>query len=175
RAWAAASTEGLLIYSLDETVTFDPFDLTIDLTPESVLEVLSDGEYLKALVMAFRLNEKPLIRHVYESISRGDIRLVSRQLPVVYVPQLLQFVADHLERSPHLEFDLLWANTLLMTHGRYLRDRSADYASVFRVLQKGLGDCEQTISKLCDENISALSYIIDQGKLKRQMDTDTVF
>ncbi|KAI3601293.1 small nucleolar ribonucleoprotein complex subunit [Moniliophthora roreri] len=174
RAWAAASTEGLLIFSLDETVTFDPFDLTIDLTPESVLEVLSDGEYLKALVMAFRLNEKPLIRHVYESIPRGDIRLVSRQLPVLYVPQLLRFVADHLERSPHLEFDLLWANTLLMTHGRYLRNRSADYASVFRVLQKGLGDCEQTISKLCDENISTLSYIIDQGKLKRQMDIDTV-
>ncbi|KAK1229844.1 U3 snoRNP protein [Marasmius sp. AFHP31] len=148
RAWAAASTEGLLIYSLDETVTFDPFDLSIDLTPESVLEVLSSREYLKALVMAFRLNEKPLIRHVYENIPRADIRLVSRQLPVLYVPQLLRFVADHLEQSPHLEFDLLWANTLLMTHGRYLRDRSADYASIFRILQKGLGDCEDTISKL---------------------------
>ncbi|KAL0062025.1 U3 snoRNP protein [Marasmius tenuissimus] len=148
RAWAAASTEGLLIYSLDETVTFDPFDLSIDLTPESVLEVLSSGEYLKALVMAFRLNEKPLIRHVYENIPRADIRLVSRQLPVLYVSQLLRFVADHLEQSPHLEFDLLWANTLLMTHGRYLRDRSADYASIFRMLQKGLGDCEDTISKL---------------------------
>ena len=31
-ASAAASTEGLLIYSLDEPVTFDPFDLSIDLT-----------------------------------------------------------------------------------------------------------------------------------------------
>jgi periodic tryptophan protein 2 len=35
RAWAAASTEGLLIYSLDETVTFDPFELSIDLKPFS--------------------------------------------------------------------------------------------------------------------------------------------
>ncbi|KAJ8081548.1 U3 snoRNP protein [Marasmius tenuissimus] len=173
RAWAAASTEGLLIYSLDETVTFDPFDLSIDLTPESVLEVLSSGEYLKALVMAFRLNEKPLIRHVYENIPRADIRLVSRQLPVLYVSQLLRFVADHLEQSPHLEFDLLWANTLLMTHGRYLRDRSADYASIFRMLQKGLGDCEDTISKLCDQNFSTLTYLIDQGTLVQKMDIDT--
>ena len=148
RAWAAASTEGLLIYSLDETVTFDPFDLSIDLTPQSILSVLSSREFLKALVMAFRLAEKPLIQRVYESIPRGDIRLTARQLPIVYVPQLLRFVADHLERSPHLEFDLLWGNALLMAHGRYLKERSGEFASVFRALQKGLADFEQSISKL---------------------------
>ncbi|KAJ7211191.1 quinon protein alcohol dehydrogenase-like superfamily [Mycena pura] len=46
RAWAAASTEGLLVYS-PNTVTFDPFDLSIDLTPHAVL---AGGEHLKALV-----------------------------------------------------------------------------------------------------------------------------
>jgi periodic tryptophan protein 2 len=148
RAWAAASTEGLLIYSLDETVSFDPFDLSIDLTPQSILSVLSSREFLKALVMAFRLTEKPLIQRVYESIPPGDIRLIARQLPLVYVPQLLRFVADHLERSPHLEFDLVWANALLMAHGRYLRERSGEFASVFRALQKGLNDFEQSISRL---------------------------
>ena len=148
RAWAAASTEGLLIYSLDETLSFDPFDLSIDLTPQSILSVLSSREFLKALVMAFRLTEKPLIQHVYESIPRGDIRLTSRQLPVVYVPQLLRFIADHLDRSPHLEFDLLWVNALLMAHGRYLRERSGEFASVFRALQKGLTDFEQAISRM---------------------------
>ena len=148
RAWAAASTEGLLIYSLDETVTFDPFDLTLDLTPQSILEALDSHEHLKALVMGFRLNEKPLIQRVYEKIPRGDIRLITRQLPVVYVPLLLRFVADHLDKSPHLEFDLLWANTVLIVHGRLLRDRSGEFASVFRALQKGLSDLEQSISKL---------------------------
>ncbi|KAJ7778254.1 WD40-repeat-containing domain protein [Mycena metata] len=166
RAWAAASTEGLLIYSLDDTIAFDPFDLSIDLTPQAVVDVLASREYLKALVMAFRLNEKPLIQRVYEAVPRGDIRLVARQLPVVYVPLLLRFVAEHLAQSPHLEFDLLWANTLLMAHGRYLRDRSAEYASVFRVLQKGLTDSEQSISRLCEENVSTLSYLIDQSKVK---------
>lgn len=149
RAWAAASTEGLLIYSLDESVSFDPFDLSIDLTPQSILEVLTSREYLKALVMAFRLNEKPLIQRVYEAIPRGDIRLIARQLPVLYIPLLLRFVAGHLEKSPHLEFDLVWANTILMAHGRLLRDRSGEFASVFRVLQKALSDSEQSISKMC--------------------------
>ncbi|KAF7325915.1 Small nucleolar ribonucleoprotein complex subunit [Mycena kentingensis (nom. inval.)] len=173
RAWAAASTEGLLIYSLDETVTFDPFDLSIDLTPQSVLDVLNDGEYLKALVMAFRLNEKPLIQRVYEGVPQRDIRLVARQLPEMYVPLLLRFVAEHLARSPHLEFDLLWANTLLVAHGRQLRDRSAEYASVFRVLQKALVDFEQSISRLCEENSSTLAYLLDQQTAKQRMDVET--
>ena len=148
RAWAAASTEGLLIYSLDEAVTFDPFDLSIDLTPQSVLEVLSEREFLKALVMAFRLNEKPLIQKVYESIPPSDIRLMARQLPIIYVPLLLKLVAENLEKSPHLEFHLTWANTLLMVHGRHLKERSGEYASVLRMLQKGLSESEATISKL---------------------------
>ncbi|KAI0346477.1 WD40 repeat-like protein [Trametopsis cervina] len=168
RAWAAASTEGLLIYSLDDTMTFDPFDLDIDLTPQSLLSVLSKREYLKALVMAYRLNEKPLIHKVYETIPRTDIRLMARQLPVVYLSQMLRLVAEHLDKSPHLEFDLLWVTALLHAHGRYLRDRSGEHASVFRMLQKGLMDAEQSISRLCDENSSTLSYLIDQSKVKQQ-------
>lgn len=148
RAWAAASTEGLLIYSLDETVTFDPFDLTIDLTPQSVLDVLGEGEYLKALVLAFRLNEKPIIRRVYEGIPRADIRLIARQMPVVYIAALIQFVAEHLEKSPHLEFDLIWVRAILMSHGRYLRDRSGEFAPVLRATQRALGDVQQSISNL---------------------------
>lgn len=148
RAWAAASTEGLLIYSIDDTLTFDPFDLDIDLTPQSLLKTLASRSYLKALVMAFRLNEKPLIQRVYESIPRSDIRLIARQLPVVYIAAMLRFVAEHLDKSPHLEFDLLWVKEILMAHGRHLRDRNADYASVFRTLMKGLMDFQKNVSKL---------------------------
>ncbi|KAF9225973.1 WD40 repeat-like protein [Gyrodon lividus] len=167
RAWAAASTEGLLIYSLDDTLAFDPFDLTIDLTPQSVLDVLAEREFLKALVLAFRLNEKSLIQRIYESIPRSDVRLVARQVPVVYISALLQFIAEHLEKSPHLEFDLLWIRAVLMAYGRYLRDRSGEFAPVLRAAQKALGDVEQSISRLCDENTSTLRYMIDQSKARQ--------
>lgn len=148
RAWAAASTEGLLIYSVDDTLAFDPFDLDIDLTPQSLLTVLANKEYLKALVMAFRLNEKPLIQKVYEGIPRKDIGLIARQVPTVYLDSLLRFVASHLEKSPHLEFDLIWSGSLLAAHGRFLRERSGEYASVLRMLMKALMDSETIISKL---------------------------
>ena len=148
RAWAAASTEGLLIYSLDDSITFDPFDLDMDLTPQSVLVVLANREHLKALVMAFRLNEKPLVQKVYESVPRDDIRLLASQLPVTYIPTMLQFIASHMEKSPHMEFDLLWVNALLAAHGRYLRDRSTQFASVFRTLQRGLLGYQDTVSRM---------------------------
>ncbi|OBZ67291.1 Periodic tryptophan protein 2 [Grifola frondosa] len=166
RAWAAASTEGLLIYSVDDNITFDPFDLDIDLTPQALLSVLAQREFLKALVMAFRLNERPLIHRVYEAVPRADIRLLARQLPVVYVGTLLRFVAEHMERSPHVEFDLLWVSALLSAHGRHLRDHAGEYASVLRAVQKGLIDFEQLISRLCDDNTSTLAYLIDQAKVK---------
>ncbi|CAI9114031.1 OLC1v1014650C2 [Oldenlandia corymbosa var. corymbosa] len=34
RTWAAATTEGVLIYSMDDSFIFDPTDLDIDVTPE---------------------------------------------------------------------------------------------------------------------------------------------
>ena len=61
RAWAAVSTEGLLIYSLDDVVMFDPFDLTIDLTPSTVKEALINKEYTAAIVYSFRLNDYKLV------------------------------------------------------------------------------------------------------------------
>jgi periodic tryptophan protein 2 len=148
RAWAAASTEGLLIYSIDDTITFDPFDLDIDLTPQAVLDTLASQSYLKSLVMAFRLNEKLLIQRVFESIPHSDVKLIARQLPVVYIMALLRFVAEQLDKGPHLEFDLLWVKETLFAHGRYLRDRSGEYASVFRALTKGLVDVQRNMSKL---------------------------
>jgi periodic tryptophan protein 2 len=148
RVWAAASTEGLLIYSLDETITFDPFDLDMDLTPQSVLSVLAQGQYLKSLIMAFRLNEKALIKRTYEAVAPGDIQLVARQLPVAYVPSILRFIGAHVENSPHMEFDLRWIHALLGAHGRYMRDRSTEFAPVFRAIQKGLGDFQRSIAKM---------------------------
>jgi len=34
RSWAAATTEGVLMYSIDESFVFDPTDLDMDVTPE---------------------------------------------------------------------------------------------------------------------------------------------
>ena len=68
REWAATTTEGLLVYSLDKNLFFDPFDLDMDITPDNVKKTLKDKEYTTALMLAFRLNEQNLIEEVVENI-----------------------------------------------------------------------------------------------------------
>ena len=68
RQWAATTTEGLLVYSLDSSLTFDPFDLTLDITPSLVRDTLRRKEWSSALMLSFRLNETKLIQEVVESI-----------------------------------------------------------------------------------------------------------
>lgn len=70
--WATVCTEGLLVYGLDVGVTFDPFDLSVEVTRDSVKAALKDQQYSAALGMSFRLNEKDLIVLVMESIPVTD-------------------------------------------------------------------------------------------------------
>lgn len=43
--WAAATTEGLLIYSLSSDLVFDPWDLQIGITPAAVREAIEDQDF----------------------------------------------------------------------------------------------------------------------------------
>ena len=147
-AWAAASTEGLLIYSVDNGLSFDPFDLSIELTPQSVLATLQKQSYLEALVMAFRLNEKTIINRVYEGIPYEEIGLVARQLPTTYVPRLLGVSAEVLERGPRLEWGLRWMREVLNAHGRWIRERSVELASVLREVKRAVSSFEGIVAKL---------------------------
>ena len=162
RAFCAASTEGLLVYSLDNALQFDPFDLDLDITPASTIAAVDSKDYLLALVMAFRLNERPLIRHVYESIPVPDVSLVVKHLPTVYLARLLRFVAQATDESPHLEFNLRWIEALLSAHGPYLKDNAASFGSELRTVQKAVAKIQADLARLADDNVYALDYLLAQ-------------
>ncbi|KAH8434541.1 snoRNA-binding rRNA-processing protein PWP2 [Aspergillus melleus] len=173
RAFCAASTEGLLIYSLDTDFVFDPFDLDIDITPANILATLEgakqaratntvddDNTFLKALIMAFRLNEAKLIRVVHEGIPPADVALVVRAVPTVYLPRLLRYVAHAAEETPHLEFNLVWIESLLSSHGRYFKDNSGTFASELRAVQRALDDIRENLKRLAEKNVYDLNYLL---------------
>ena len=72
RSWAAASTEGLVVYSLDSDIVFDPFQLDCDVTPERIQQASSNREHTNALMMSLRLNEPQLICHIMEAVKPSD-------------------------------------------------------------------------------------------------------
>lgn len=48
--WAAATTEGLLLYSLNANLIFDPWDLQLGITPASVRSALNQEDYSNGLL-----------------------------------------------------------------------------------------------------------------------------
>lgn len=162
RAFCAASTEGLLIYSLDTSFHFDPFDLDITVTPATTLATLDQKEYLKALVMAFRLNDRNLIRRVYEATPLFDIPLVVKELPNVYLGRLLRFVALQADESPHLEFNLMWIEALLNKHGRWMKDNRGGLEGELRSMEKTVRRIQAELARLADENIYRIEYLLAQ-------------
>ncbi|NXA91962.1 PWP2 protein, partial [Melanocharis versteri] len=123
RSWAATTTEGLLLYSLDSGLIFDPFELDIDVTPSNIHKTLSQKEYTMAIIMAFKLNEKKLIQEVIEAVPSSEVDVICSSVPDLYVEKLLEFLASAFETSCHLEFYLIWAHKLLMLHGQKLKTR----------------------------------------------------
>jgi hypothetical protein len=76
-AFGAATTEGLLIYSLDASLWFDPFQLDMAVTPASIREALKRGENTLALASAIRLNEANVTLEAIETIplTEGEHKL----------------------------------------------------------------------------------------------------
>ncbi|AAS50422.1 AAR057Wp [Eremothecium gossypii ATCC 10895] len=158
-AFAAASTEGLLVYSVDDSVLFDPFDLDLDITPQAVLDALANGDYLHATVMAFRLNEEYLINKVYEAIPPDHISLLCSNLPVVYVPRILKFIGDFAMDSQHLEFNLLWVKFLLAAHGHYMVAHKHQFASALRAVQRFLGRVAKDVAAAARSNTHSHTFL----------------
>lgn len=163
RSFAASSTEGLLIYSVDDEYYFDPYDLDVDVTPAAALSALrKDHDYLKALVMAFRLNERYLIHQIYEAVQSRDIPIVARRVPVLYLAQLLRFIASIMEDSPHVEFHLRWIDALLTSHGMFLKSHRIEFASEIRAVQKVVGKIQKDLVRVSDENMYLLKYLTQE-------------
>ncbi|CAJ2508111.1 Uu.00g092970.m01.CDS01 [Anthostomella pinea] len=172
-SFCAASTEGLLIYSLDNDLQFDPFDLNMEITPASTLAVLeTEKDYLKALVMAFRLNEAGLIKRVFQAIPYTDIPLVVEQFPTVYVARLLRFVAAQTEESPHFEFCLLWIKALVDKHGSWLTANRGKVDVELRVVARAIARMQNEIRRLADENVYMVDYLLGQAETKNASTDD---
>ncbi|CAN0497218.1 unnamed protein product, partial [Ectocarpus sp. 12 AP-2014] len=125
REWAACTTDGLLLYSLDEAAVFDPSDLDETVTPEAVQDAIGRKEWAKALLMSLHLNERELREKAVDAVPLSEVPLTAKAVPAPYALRLLGVVADRLTHSPRLEFHLTWSLSTLQAHGGFLRGLAA--------------------------------------------------
>jgi len=160
RSFSGVTTEGLLVYSLDRHLVFDPLNLSTDITPTKIKKELGKKNYLNALVMSLKLAEKHLIRQCVESVPHDHISLISKQLNLSYLPSLLTFVAEESETSRHIQFYLIWTKSLLYSHGSYLKSESKQVMPVLNLLIKNLTRKSEDLSRICDYNKYSIKYLI---------------
>lgn len=158
RNFAVACTEGIVIFSTDEYLLFDPFDLGVDVTPQNVHESIKNEEFQTALMMALRLNEENLILRAFEAVPLTQLDLVCR-LPRNFLEPALSFLSKHIQVTRHLEFFIRVCRSMLFCHAEHLQS-SGSCAPHLRILGKYLNQWHQDFSKLCDQNIWMLDYIL---------------
>lgn len=141
-AFSVGSTEGLLIYSVDSDTHFDPFELDLDVTIESCLRYLESKEYLHSLVMAFRLGDSKVLSNIFESIPVQDVPLVTKSVPALYLPRLLDHIVTAGKNFPHIEYALLWLRSILESHGRYIAAHKQKLSTSLRAVQRFLIDAK---------------------------------
>ena len=72
QSWAAVTTEGLLVYTLDTGLVFDPLDLAEEVTPEAAREAVAQKRFSVALAMSLRLCDRELVARVVETVPSSD-------------------------------------------------------------------------------------------------------
>ncbi|KAL3138072.1 hypothetical protein ABBQ38_005303 [Trebouxia sp. C0009 RCD-2024] len=165
QTWAAATTEGLLLYSLDQGLVFDPTHLTEDITPAAAYKALGNRAFVRALLIALRLKDPDVLRHVIMSTPPNQVSTVAAGVPSSSVSQVLVALASYLADSPHLEFLLCWLRHVCLKHGKTLQhEKAAVVMPAIRSLQRVLSKTHEDLSAACDSNLYTLQYLCAAGQ-----------
>ena len=163
RNFSAVTTEGLLVYSLDRFLSFDPFLLDTNITPASIKTSLKNEDHMKALIDAFKLNEKSFLLESFERTPAKDIQLIVKQWPHNFLQRLMNHVAGELESSRHIEFYLKWAKSIMLQHGMYIKSHSQELMPVLNLFVKNITRRSEDLAKVCENNKFSLNYLLTIG------------
>ncbi|KAI6190657.1 Utp12 domain-containing protein [Aphelenchoides bicaudatus] len=98
RSFAVVSTEGVLVYSVDNYRKFQPRRLVDKVTPKSVRDAIQDEKYHKALYMALILNDNDLVETSLNVMQFEKIPSVIGHLSETEASELLQWLSGNIAR-----------------------------------------------------------------------------
>lgn len=161
RSFAAATTEGILIYSLDVTRHFDPYKLVIDVTPQSVRKSLNNRDFTTAIVQSVQLNEAKLFKEVLEKTPLDEMDSLIVNLELDYVKRVLDFISQSISDTKHIEYYLQWIKRLLYRHGMSLKGLPSNLITpTMRSLHQNCHRLSMDLKKNGDYCRYSLDYLV---------------
>lgn len=174
RSFVAASTQGVLAYSLDVISNFDPYQLDSSITPQRIRKSVSKENYLEGIMQSLKLNNLDLVKFALEAVPKAEVDSVVKALPFNFVERCLTKIAVILESTQHLEFYLIWIKSLLTLHGINLKNAlfSTQLSSILRLLQRNIKNHFDNLDKICSSNKYRLRLLIDLNADLRGLSRD---
>ena len=163
REWAAATSQGLQVYGLDEAA-FLPVAINEAVTPQVVFAQLRRQEYSQAVTGALLLgsSERKILGIAMETVPHDSLALVVKSLPLALLADILRFVADQLGKSEHVGWYLKWAWQVLLVHGAALRTERARFMESFRALTRALSQVQRDVLRMADDSAYQLAFLLEQ-------------
>ena len=139
----------LTFYQDSASLTFDPSDLELDVSPEAVYSLFKEGLFNRALCIAIRLNIYEIVKYLLQKIPRRSIPSVSRDLPLKVVLSVLKFLCILSKESPLVDQFMDWLIFILDFHAINIRIVSdVQTQSSLRILFKLLNDYHRSLSDI---------------------------
>lgn len=115
RDFVAATTDGLLVYSLDvHRPRFVPLQLQRDLTGETVRRLIAEKQYVQAIIGALMLQDPFLGMEAMRLCPDDAIAVAVGACPTAAFVTLVQWVSAEVESSPFIQKALLWAQAIVL-------------------------------------------------------------
>lgn len=160
RSFAAATTEGVLLYSLDATRNFNPYKLVVGVDPTSIKRALKTRCYGQAFVEALQLNDKLILQEVIETIPTSEMDAIVASLEIDYVKRTLDFISQVIPKTKHIEYYLSMTKGILYRHGVTMKQLpSRETGSIVRNLHQNFHRQLMDMKKNCDHSKYSLKYL----------------
>ena len=171
RSFAVGTTEGIYIYSLDKSLSFNKLSISIEVTLKDALDAFQNKNYIKGIIYSIYLKKIDLLDKYFDSIPISKVQLIVDKIPFGLVSPFLDYLCNKLEKDIHLQFVMIWINLLLKKNCRQLKN--SKNKAVFLNLHRALMKMFKGIVNIVEDNIYTIKYLTEfEGNENNEEEND---
>ena len=162
RSFAVGTTEGIYIFSLDKSLSFNKLSIGIEITLKDVIEAFNEGNYIKGIIYSIYLKKIDILEKYFDSIPISKVSLIVDKIPFNLVSPLLDYLCNKLDKDINVQYIMIWIQLLLKKNCRQLKN--SKNKALFLNLHKSLMKMFKGIENIVEDNIYTIKYLTEFEK-----------
>ena len=159
RSFAVGTTEGVYIFSLDKSLSFNKLSIGIEVTLKDAINAFDEGNYMKGIIYSIYLKKIDILEKYFDSIPISKVQLIVDKMPFDLVSPLLNYLCNKLEKDINVQFVMMWIHLLLKKNCRQLKN--SKNKAVFLNLHKSLMKVFKGLENIVEDNIYTIKYLTE--------------